>query len=73
MDLVTLRKELGLSQEECAKALDLKSKSYICGIERGNVQASLRLAMKIDRWSGGRIKASSLNPAAAEIARTRVA
>lgn len=73
MKLEAFRKELGLSQEECAKALGLKSKSYICGIERNEVTASLRLALKIEMWSGGRVKATSLNPSAAEIARTRAA
>lgn len=67
MDLATYRKSLGLSQEECAIALGVKSKSYISGIETGGRAASPRLALKIEQWSGGRVKAASLNPIVAEI------
>jgi DNA-binding XRE family transcriptional regulator len=62
------REECGLSQEACASALGLRSKSYISEIETGAKPASLRLALKIERWSGGRVSASSISPAAREIA-----
>lgn len=67
MELATYRKSLGLSQEACAAALGLRSKSYISDIEAGNRPASLKLALKIERWSGGAVKASAISPAAAEI------
>jgi transcriptional regulator with XRE-family HTH domain len=72
MELSEFRKGLGLSQAECAKALGLKSKGYICEIEKSK-RAPLVLAFKIERWTGGKVKAASLNPAAAEIARGRAA
>ncbi len=64
MDLASYRKSLGLSQEECARALGISSKGYVSGIERGARVASLRLAMRIERWSGGAVDAATLNPEA---------
>ena len=68
MKLSTLRTELGLSQEELAAALGLKSKSIICEIERGSRPASLLVALKIEKWSEGKIPAASLNAGAADLA-----
>lgn len=73
MDLRTYREQRGLSQEACATALGLKSKSYISEIETGAKPASLHLALKIERWSGGHVKASSISPAAREVAEQGVA
>lgn len=69
MDLSTFRKSRGLSQEECAKELGLKpsSKSWISDIENGERKASLKLALKIERWSGGQIAASTISDIAAEV------
>ena len=69
MTLAEYRTGLKLSQAECAKALGLKGKSSICEIEKSGY-APLVLAFKIERWSGGKVKAAKLNPAAAEIARS---
>jgi transcriptional regulator with XRE-family HTH domain len=70
MNLADFRSSLGLSQEECAKALGLRSKGHISSIENGARPASLKLAMKIERWSGGLVKAESISPAAVEVAQT---
>ena len=68
MDLKAYREGRGLSQEECANALGLRSKSYISEIETGAKPASLKLALKIERWSGGSIRAAELCPIAREVA-----
>lgn len=68
MDLKTYREGRGLSQEACAAELGLRSKSYICEIETGAKPASLKLALKIERWSEGQIPAATLSPAARELA-----
>lgn len=62
MDLASYRKQLGLSQESCARALGVTSKGYISDIESGARHASLRLALKIEQWSGGAVDAASVNP-----------
>jgi len=70
MDLASFRKSLGLSQEECATKLGLSatSKGWISEIEayaldtKEGRPASLKLAMKIERWSGGKVKAADICP-----------
>lgn len=69
MDLATYRKQRGLSQEELAQHLGLSSKGYISNIEKGERSASLHVALKIERWSGGAVKAASISPVAADLAR----
>lgn len=66
MDLATYRAERGLSLEQCALELGLSatSKGWISEIEGGKRPASLRLALRIEKWSRGAVKATSLNPAA---------
>lgn len=71
MDFASYRKSLGLSQEECAHALGVRSKGYISDVENGARVASLRLALKIEQWSGGRVPAASVCPEAAEIAKMK--
>lgn len=73
MDLATFRKTKKLSQEQLATTLGLKpsSKGWISEIESGLRPASLRLALKIERWSGGKVKAATLSPIAAELAKTK--
>lgn len=73
MNLADFRKSLGLSQEECARALGLQSKGHISDIENGVRGASLELAMRIERWSGGRVAAKTLSSAAREIAEMKPA
>jgi transcriptional regulator with XRE-family HTH domain len=67
MDLASYRKSRGLSQHECALELGLRSKGYISGIESKKLTAPLRLALTIERWSGGQVPAKDLNPTAANL------
>ncbi len=62
MDFAAYRSEQGLSLEQCAAALglSLSSKSWLSEIERGKRDASLRLAIKIERWSHGAVPAESV-------------
>jgi transcriptional regulator with XRE-family HTH domain len=60
-DLKAARKRLGLSQEQMAFRVGLKSKGRYCGIERGETP-SVRVALAIERELGGEITADSLNP-----------
>ena len=64
MDLATHRNALGLSLEECAVALGLSptSKGWLSEIENGRRPASLRLALKIEAWSKGKVSAASVCP-----------
>ena len=66
MDLATYRADRGISLEQCAVELGLSatSKGWISEIERGERPASIRLALRIEKWSSGAVKAASLNPAA---------
>lgn len=73
MELAAYRKSLGLSQEECARALGITSKGYISGIESGDRRASLKLALRIEHWSKGKVRAANLNPQAAEFSKVRAA
>lgn len=68
MEITALRKELGLSQEAFAVRVGLKSKGHVSTLERTGA-ASLRVAIEIDKLSGGRIPAASLNPDVALVQR----
>lgn len=56
------RTELGLSLEDAAVALGYAatSASWLSEIENGKRDASLRLALRIERWSGGEVLAGSV-------------
>ncbi|NWE53683.1 helix-turn-helix transcriptional regulator [Brevundimonas sp. P7753] len=62
MTLAQHRAALGLSLEQCAVALGLSpsSKGWLSEIENGKRDASLRLALRIERWSGGAVSAASV-------------
>lgn len=60
MDIKTLRKNLGLSQEDFAPLIGLKSKSHVCVLENTG-KTSVRVALEIERLSGGAIPAERLN------------
>lgn len=62
MDFAQHRKDRGLSLEQTAVALGLAptSKGWLSEIENGKRDASLRLALKIERWSAGAVPASSV-------------
>lgn len=61
MTISELRAELGLSLEAFAKAVGLSSKGYASDLEKGQATCSVRVALEIERLSGGRIAANSLN------------
>lgn len=61
MTILELRSELGLSLEAFAKAVGLSSKGYAHALEQGTETCSVRVALEIERLSGGRIPARSLN------------
>jgi transcriptional regulator with XRE-family HTH domain len=60
--LETYRKGLGLTQGQTAIALGLSasSVSWISEIENGRRDASPRLALRIEHWSGGAVKAADV-------------
>ena len=60
MDIATIRKELGLSQEAFAARLGLKSKGHVSVMEAGK-PPSLRVAIELERISGGRLRAADMN------------
>lgn len=62
MDLAQHRKDRGLSLEQTAVDLGLAptSKGWLSEIENGKRDASLRLALKIERWSEGAVPASAV-------------
>lgn len=64
MTLTEFRAARKLSLEQCAVELGLspKSKSWLSEIENGHRDASLRLALRIEKWSRGKVKASSVCP-----------
>jgi ribosome-binding protein aMBF1 (putative translation factor) len=64
MNLTSLRQQRGLTQEQLAHELGLKSKSSVHEIEASN-HASPSVALKIEAWSGGQIAADKLNPVVA--------
>ena len=60
VELATVRRERGLSQEQLAAELGLSSKGYISDIESGNLRPSLKTALQIERWSDGVVGAVDL-------------
>jgi len=70
MTLAELRKELGLSLEEFAALLGLKSKGYASELERRGSGCSIDVALKVEKLSEGRIPAATLN---ADVARLELA
>lgn len=69
--IAQLRKDLGLSQEQFAKRLGLKSKGHISDLERNGTTCSVEVALKIESLSEGRVPAASLNPDVALVERAR--
>lgn len=62
MTLTAIRTERGLTLAQLAVELGLSASSagWISEIENGKKDASLRLALRIERWSGGRVPAQSV-------------
>ena len=62
MTLAEYRQSLGLTLAQMAAGLELSEKSvgWMSEIENGKRDASLRLALRIERWSGGQVTAASV-------------
>lgn len=67
MKLAAYRKQRNLSQLQCARELGLTSKSYMSQLETGAVRVPVKLALKIQQWSGGAVTAAELSPEAAAL------
>ena len=61
MDIRSLRKELGLSLDAFADAVGLKSRSAVHDLETGRSSPSVPVALAIEKLSGERVKAHTLN------------
>lgn len=67
MDIATFRKDvLGLTQEEFARRVGLKSKGHVSDIERTN-RCSPKVALLIERLSEGKIDAADLSASVAMV------
>lgn len=62
MTFAEYRAHHGLTLEQCAVALGLSpsSQSWLSEIESGKRDASLRLALRIESWTGGQVTAASV-------------
>ena len=62
MKLAQYRAKLGISLEQAAVQLGLSpsSKGWLSEIENDRRDASLRLALRIERWSKGKVRAASI-------------
>lgn len=67
MTIAELRKDLGLTLEAFAHAVGLKSKGQMLMIERGALSPSVKVALRIEELSQGRIKAAEVNSTLAMI------
>ena len=60
MDLGSFRAERRLTLEQAALELGLSSKGYLADLERGRQSWPLRLALRVEAWSGGEVPADQL-------------
>ena len=60
MSIKAFRESRGLSQEQAASELGLRSKGYFSRIESGSTPCPLRLALQIEDWSAGKVPAETL-------------
>jgi transcriptional regulator with XRE-family HTH domain len=58
--LESVRRERGLTQEQLARELGLRSKGYISRLENGEKPFSLEIALRAEIWSGGLLSADEL-------------
>jgi len=58
--LTEYRNQRGISQQQLADALGIRSKGHISNIESGFEPAGMRLALQIEAWSDGAVPADSL-------------
>lgn len=67
MDLKSYRKSQKMSQGALALVLGVRSKSYISQIESGSRRAPLHIALRIEQWSNGALKAADFNGLACDL------
>lgn len=67
MDLESFRKARGLTQQQLAEAIGLRSKGSISMVERGIRDPSADLAIRLEHFSGGVLKAVDLRPDLADV------
>ncbi len=60
--LVAMRKERGLTQQQFAAVLGVRSKVYVSQLENGVCPFTIELALKAERWVEGEIRAPDLLP-----------
>jgi transcriptional regulator with XRE-family HTH domain len=56
------RRQRGLTLEQCCPliGLGLKSKGHLSRLESGQIPWPLRLALRVEAWSGGEVRAADL-------------
>lgn len=67
MSLAAVRRARGLTQDQLAKELGLAGAGSISPIENGVVDPSLELALRIQVWSAGKVRATDLRPDLADL------
>lgn len=60
MSLGKYREARGLTLDAVGAAVGVRSKGYLSRLEGGREHASIRLALRIQDWSGGAVRAESL-------------
>jgi transcriptional regulator with XRE-family HTH domain len=60
MDLESFRLARRCTLEEAAAQLGLRSKGYLSSLEKGRVPWPIRLALEVEIWSGGEVRALEL-------------
>ena len=60
MNLSDFRKQRGMSQTELARVVGVTNKGWISQIETGAASAPLKMALRIELWSGGEVRALDL-------------
>lgn len=62
MALEPYRRSRGLSQADVAEQLGLSSAGYVSRLERGSTPFPVRLALLVEAWSDGEVRAVDLLP-----------
>lgn len=73
MDLRTLRLQRGLSVAQLADILGMSSRGRLSEMEHHKKPIPVHLALKIEAWSGGEIRAADINRSVAVVDRARAA
>ena len=60
MDLRTFRESKGLTLDNVASALGLASRGYMSALETGSADWPIKLALEVEVWSRGAVRATEL-------------